>query len=744
MYWTDSVARFTADWRRSLHRGAPTPPRLADYVPDGGTARVAVLVDLVRIDLRHRWDEPGLGKRLSEYRTEFPEVNDSPTLVELVCEEFAARRRHGPLPLEQFLSEYPELADRVRDRLAAEAARIDAGALTVDRPLAEITPGQRIDDFDLLTDLGGSELGRVFLARQRSMQRLVAVRLSASGGGDRHPMARLDHPHIVRVFDFKELALGRGGDTSFGRLVYMQYLPGGTAVDVLEQRRGGAEPGGGALLLRAIDAAMESRGEIRPADSSTRAEIAALSWPETVAWVGRRLAEALDYAHQHGVRHRAIKPSNVLFTAEGIPKLADFVVPENGDGAAARGGSLPYRSPEELALVLDPTAPEPGNRGDIYSLGVFLWELLTGSPPFEDMPETVPKTTRSDATEVRRGDIAAALERRRRGVDPAALARIPPDCPAALRRILLTCLEPEPDRRWSDGAVLAQQLDLCLDARARDLVDPPEDSWRRRVVPWRVPLIALAITVPNILASLYNIEHDRALITDQLNAEAQHRIDIGTPIVNAIGFGLGGIVLTYFSWYLIAVPYGLRRGGRYASEKLRRARIDSILFGDRAILVIFSMWMISIVSFPIVLYGTGNPLTADDYLHFVASHAVCGAIALVYPFFLVNFYIVRCIYPMFLRHGEISEKDAVRLHRLRRRCGRWLIVAAVIPLAAVAGTTLLAPADLAQIIVVLRILAIGSLVAFIGAYLLFMAVENDLRALERVLSPAAAAPKAAR
>ncbi|WP_054816739.1 hypothetical protein [Nocardia arizonensis] len=695
MHWSDTVARFTADWRRSLH-GDGDAPRLADYVPDGSTARLAVLTDLIRIDLRHRWEGADTGKPVSVYRVEYPEVAHSPVLVELICEEFTARRARAPLALEEFLTDYPDVAPAVRERLADEARRADENALTLYRPLADIAPGQRIDDFDLLTDLGATHLGRSFLARQLSMQRLVAVRFSA-GGGDPNRVARLDHPHIVRVFDHRLLNLPAEPGAEFGRLVYSQYLPGGTARDVLTQRRAGTESDGGALLLRAVDAAMERKGEIRPADSRVRAEIAALSWPETVARVGRRLAEAIDYADRHGVRYRVITPDDVLFTAEGEPKLGEFSDLPPGRGRA-------YRAPEDRSAT---TAAD--QRAAIYSLGVLLWELLTGTRPS-------PTTGRPPADD------------------------LPADCPPALRRVLSTCLESDPGRRWPNGAVLARQFDLCLDPRARDLVDPPRDSLRLRSRPWRIPLIALAILVPNILASIYNVDYNRLLIVSQLSDEAAHQLDIGTAVVNSVGFGFGSVALFWFARHLVFVPYGLRRGGRYSAETLHRARTDTILFGDRMIMVVFTMWILSGISFPIVIRGTSDAITAYDYTHFVASHAICGAIALVYPFFLVNFYVVRCLYPIFLAHGEISYDDAVRLRKLRRRCGFWLVAAASIPLTAVAGATLLAQDDLNEIIVEVRVLAIGSLVAFLGVYLLFLAMENDLRALERVQIPVADVP----
>jgi serine/threonine protein kinase len=733
----DAIAGFAAEWQRCLRGDRFAPPRLADYVPDGAQLHLTVLTDLVRIDLRQRWSRVGLGKRIVEYRKEFPEIEHSPELADLVFEEFLARRRHGPLDADAFLAEYPELAARVRALLVDTGnvatgdvatgnadAGVDDDQAVVDSAqaaalVAELAPGQRIDDFDLRTDLGTGALGRVFLARQRSMQRLVAVRFSAGASDVPRTMAQLDHPHIVRVFDQRVPA-----DSAALRLVYMQYMPGGTALGVLAERRRSLETAGGTRLLRAVDAAMEAKGEIRQTDSSVRADIAALSWPETVAWVGRRLADALDYAHRHGVVHRAIKPENVLFTAEGIPKLADFALqPAGGANPVTHHDALTYRSSEELAAALDPAAADPDIRSDIFSLGVLLWEMLTGAVPFDD-------STDSEGTR-----LATALEQRRRGVDANALKQIPADCPPALRRVLLTCLEPDPDRRWQDGATLAQQLDLCLDERARDLVDPPEGSWRRRLRAWRIPLVTLAVAVPNALASLYNVQHNNRLIHSRQTAEAQHQFEIFTAVVNLVTFSIGTVVLVYLCRYLIFVPYGLSKGVRYSSDILHRTRTDAILLGDRAVLVIFSMWMLSGISFPIALHGTADAVSTADYVHFVVLHAVGGAIALTYPFFLVNFYIVRCIYPMLLSHGEISEQDARHLHRLRRRCGFYLSVAASIPLLAVAGATLLSPTDLTEIIVNVRILCIGSIIAFVGTYILFRALENDLRALERVTAP---------
>ncbi|MFE3546624.1 protein kinase [Nocardia sp. NPDC059177] len=770
------VDAFYSAWSRT----AGEPPELADFLPDAQTLRRQALHELIRVDLRHRWlhhaSEHIDRKRLAQYCAEFPELDPAGLPPGLVFEEFVIRRHSGErVDPRECLREYPHQAASLRALLNSDeldqsthrsepavnqspdptrttemtspeldlTATATSAATAADsvpdafEPLDRIEIGQRIGDFELLTGLGSGAFARVFLARQTSMQRLVAVKVSADRGTEPQTLAQLDHDYIVRVFDQQLLDTGTtaGPDSRRLRLLYMQFLPGGTLLGLLRWVR--ATPAGersGKLLLDAVDAAMEEKGEIRPTDSSVRDELAALSWPETVAWLGRRLAEALDYAAAHGVLHRDVKPANVLLTAEGVPKLADFNISFSRTVAGTSpvsyfGGSLSYMSPEQLEAChpgLGRTAADLDTRSDIYSLGVVLWELLTGAKPFDD---STAQEGHGDET-----TLEAMLEHRTAGVDAEALDRVPPDCPAALRRVLLTCLEPDRSQRWPDGAVLAKQFELCLDDRARDLVDPPPHSWRLRLRKWTLPVLVLAIGVPNALASWYNIQHNENLVVSRLGESAQQTFILITAAVNLIFFPGGAALLIYLSRFVLGVPRGLRKGRRYDTDTLLRARHDTLRFGDRAVVVAFSLWAVSGLTFPLALQLATGDVPGRAVVHFLASLLVCGAIAVAYPFFLVTYYLVRCVYPVFLRHGEISAEDGQWLRALSRRSTWYLAVAASVPLLAVAGLTFLPPTDIPSVIIAVRVLCVGGIIAFVTSYLLFRALEADLKALERVVS----------
>lgn len=207
------------------------------------------------------------------------------------------------------------------------------------------------------------------------------------------------------------------------------------------------------------------------------------TYVQAAIWIGARLAEALDHAHQRGILHRDLKPSNVLIAADGTPMLLDFnlsVRPapdSDGDpGRTALGGTLPYMAPEHLDAMCPrgrTRAAEVGVAADIYSLGLIVFEIVTGAHPFDDPP---PGTRLEDA-------IPPMIRERVEG--PPSARAFHPGVPWALDAVLAKCLDPEPGRRYPAASDLAADLQNLLDDRGpRHARDPsPREAfarWRRR------------------------------------------------------------------------------------------------------------------------------------------------------------------------------------------------------------------------------------------------------------------------
>lgn len=716
---TSVVARFAAAWNT-----AQAPPDLARFLPDAPEFRRLCLVELIKVDLEYRWLRYNFPKRLADYTAEFVELRAEALPPDLVYEEFHALRRSG---------HDPEPSGRVDTNDTVPAFDVnDYRSTLIAVPWAQqaldgIEVGDRVGDFDLLSELGSGAFARVFLAWQRSMQRLVAVKISQNRGTESETLAQLDHDSIVRVFDQRLIA-----DRDL-KLLYMQYLPGGTLLDVLAAVKDcPPEKRSGALLLEAVDKAMRARGDMVDGDSGIRTELAARSWPETVAWLGKRLAESLDYAARHGVLHRDIKPANVLLTAEGAPKLADFNVSfgrhvTGTSPLAYFGGSLAYMSPEQLAAChpqLPTTAEDLDDRSDIYALGVMLWELLTAHRPFDD--------------ETRAGDSSTSLERmlrlRQTEVTADHLAELPADTPATLRRVLLKCMAPKPEDRWASGAELAQQLGLCLDHRARDLVDPPPNSPRAKLGPWSLLIIiSLASAAGLVLGVLYNNLHNAPLFRAWIPLDQQDRLQDMSGVLGLVTTPVAIVVTNYLCRRAFLVWRVVRRGDAFDTATLARARRDTLIDGDRVALVAFGGWMLHAVATPIILL-TYSDLSVREVIHFSTTLVVSGAIAVVYPFFLVTFFVVRCFYPRLLVHGETTD-DHLALRALGRRCNRYLAVAASIPLIAVlTGLMFLDPHEVTLVIGPIQWLCLAGIIGFIGDYWLNHQLQEDLRAFERAVS----------
>ena len=243
----------------------------------------------------------------------------------------------------------------------------------------------------------------------------------------------------------------------------------------------------------------------------------------------------------------------------------------------------------------------------------------------------------------------------------------------------------------------------------------------------------LAILIPNLLASAYNIQHNQLLIVSQLSEQAQGRFLLVTTLSNLISFPLGGAMLFYWCRRVILVPRRLRRGPAPPAETLAQARHDCLVAADRVVFVVFGLWMLAALNFPLMMKFAAGGIPGRSAIHFFGSITVCGAIAIAYPFFLLTFYIVRSVYPELVAHGQTNPGEADQLQALSRRLPRYLAIAASVPLLGVVAVTFLTAAEIAEVIVPIRVLCIGGIAGFVLAYWLSRLIESDIQALERVI-----------
>ena len=265
----------------------------------------------------------------------------------------------------------------------------------------------------------------------------------------------------------------------------------------------------------------------------SREILATTSYDQSVAWIGARLADALDYAFSKGVAHGDVKPSNILLTADGTPMLLDFNLAREGlplgsiDNVGDPGGTVAYMAPERLSALASefvrvdmmslsepadclahvPISPRESVRGgapsdsnvhqaDIYSLGLVLLEAMTTRipSPLNPGPAVTISAGSSSVESAARFYAQARLRIARVVIDEAEASsgrRIPP----GLRAILEHALDPVPKRRYYRASDFAEDLDRWRSDRP--LAFAPEPFWRHTIPSWmrrrqRLLLVAAA------------------------------------------------------------------------------------------------------------------------------------------------------------------------------------------------------------------------------------------------------------
>ena len=727
------------------------PPNLLDFLPDAPEdVRVLGVGLLIMADQEQRSLRQCMHP-LEWYAEQYGHLLPDGVLpCDVILEDLHLRRNLGEtIDTSAYLRRFPQHAAQLRELMQLAGGPAPTTSSVMPQRTAEFTVGQEVDDFDLVNTLGKGSFATVFLARQRSMQRLVALKISRSRSNEPQTLAQLDHPHIVRVYDQRTLP------EEEVHLLYMQFVPGGTLQEVIQHLRGvSPSDRSGDIVLKLVDRALEERGLARPSYSLSRQVLEESSWPEAVCWLGARLAEALEYAHHRGVLHRDIKPANVLLSEEGSPKLADFNISFSNEVAASAreffGGSLSYMSPEQLEAYhpeMDVQPEDLDARSDIYSLGVLLWELATGDRPFHDpmRPEGILAT------------VADMAERRREGVTRATLQALPLNFPRGLRDVLLRCLAPDPKDRFADAGQLARALQLCLEPQVQALLRPADDDWRIRAARWPVLSLVAVALFPNLILSVLNIAFNlRAIIasitasmpTDQAEYVRQVFLGVQLAVVNAVSYSLGIGICVAMS---LPLARAAKTNGRHLdSESWLAVSRSGLWFPGRVGVVVLVLWIASGLVFPmwIDLASGGGQISLGIYLQFVTSQVLCGMIAAVMSFFLVAYVCVQALYPRIIP-DEVDAGDArPDLDRLSYQVNRKFFVLVLVPFAAVMAASwflwkrLTTPGQAETIIrdalleaLVFGVLALLGAVAILAALWLGRQIQIALEALRLAVCP---------
>jgi hypothetical protein len=292
-----------------------------------------------------------------------------------------------------------------------------------------------VPGFEVVRELGRGGMGVVYLARQVSLNRPVALKVLSTGGqADPNHLARfhaeaeavalLRHPHIVQVFDYGVCDPGTGGPCAY---LALEFVEGGT---LQEKLQAGPLPGREAARLVAV------------------------------------LAQAVHVAHQHGIIHRDLKPANVLLGADGTPKLTDFGLAKrlDGDGRLTQTGVV-VGTPSYMA----PEQASGQNRQlttlvDVYGLGAILYELLTGRRPFQgDSPlEVLLQVMSQPPPPPRQGDSPLEVLLQVMSQPPPPPRQLDPALDRDLETICLKCLAKESADRYASARALAEDLEHWL------------------------------------------------------------------------------------------------------------------------------------------------------------------------------------------------------------------------------------------------------------------------------------------
>lgn len=284
---------------------------------------------------------------------------------------------------------------------------------------------EKIGKYEVRGLIGRGAMGAVYLGHDPFIDRPVAIKVCASDKmeadasgvvarkmffNEAQAAGALDNPNIVRIYD--------AGEANGEPYIVMEYVDGADTLRTYTKRR---------KLLPIAD----------------------------VLRLMHQCAQALDYAHRRGVLHRDIKPANLMLNKEGEVKIGDFGIAQqtHSDKTQLLGGmgTPMYMSPEQAC------DEKLTNQTDLYSLGVVMYELLTGNPPFS--PGTLAGLINKIVTDA-----------------PTPVREIRPEVPEAVAEIVARAMEKKPEKRYESGADFAADLAKLMEDASRSPAEFTEEQ----------------------------------------------------------------------------------------------------------------------------------------------------------------------------------------------------------------------------------------------------------------------------
>jgi predicted Ser/Thr protein kinase len=465
--------------------------------PSGDPRRLPALLEIVKIDLYRHWEQ-GRRVKVESYLKAFPELPATGLVPELIQAELAARHRAGvPADLASFAQRFPDQANQLKaiDRSASTfpAPETEAGRYStcsnvppmpvppLPVPSLPVPSGQgapslpeQFGRYRILRKLGQGGMGSVYLAHDSQLDRQLALKvphISASDGPqvlerfyrEARAAATLSHPNICPVHDV--------GTIDGVHFVTMAFIEG-----------------------KPLSELMRVKGRLPQ---------------KSVAAVIRKLALAMQEAHARGIIHRDLKPSNIMINERNEPVIMDFGLARRAQEnvrltqSGAIMGTPAYMPPEQVNGDLKAIGPA----SDVYSLGVVLYEMLTGRLPFE-----------GPATAV----LAAIITR-----DPLPPSSLRPDLDPALEAICLKTMARQIPDRYGSMRDLAMALTAYIKGESSAKAPAPEVKTRQagKAAPVAEPAPAAEGLATELLGKLVKrMESDADTIREshKLVAE-QHR-----------------------------------------------------------------------------------------------------------------------------------------------------------------------------------------------------------------------------